>query len=175
MFDKSKTIEIKPLTVDLSKFNNYAVYVFKNFQDMCFCPALISEPKEIKKHGVLPTKSKNTFNCCIGDYYENCVDIMIYAPYCYTAAKNYFRAFEIWTDVGNVFTKTIGCDLLDNMLENDNGYCGYFYKKTNIANKIIKLRDLYIKDLETSIKLTASDDVIKNTLDGLKELTKRNV
>lgn len=170
--DKPKTITIKPLVVDLNKFNNYAVYVSKNFQNMCFCPALISEPKEIKKHGVLPSKSKNTFNCCIGDYYENCVDIMIYAQDCNTVARNYFKALELWTNVGDVFSKTIGCDLLDSMLENGYGYCGYFHNKTDIVSKIIKLRDSYIKELEISIKLTASDDVIKEALNACRNSIK---
>jgi len=168
---KINNIEVKPLKIDLKKFNNYAIFISKNFQEMCFCPALISEPVKTHKYGVIPSQSKNTFNCCVGDYDEMCVDILIYTPYCsYNKAKYYFRAFDVWANVNNIYSKKIGIDLLNNMLEDNDGFRGYFYNKNVTIKKILKLRNSYIQSLETSIKLTASEDTIKIALSAVKEL-----
>ena len=52
-----------------AKFNNYAVYYNADFTKSSIVKAQICDFKKVKKHGVIPSSKKDTFNCMVGDYY----------------------------------------------------------------------------------------------------------
>lgn len=174
-----KTITIKPKHVDIKKFNNYAVYVSKDFSNICFCLAKISEPKTKHCVGVMPSNSKNTFNCCIGEYNKDFVDILIWAPDISSPrVQDYFYinyANKVWANIDNVYETTISVDSLNLLRTLGYGYSGFFTDKDIALDKILYLRKKYIQDLETSLKFVKSEDTIKEVLNGLKTLKEKNV
>ena len=174
-----KTITIKPRHVDIKKFNNYAVYVSKDFSNICFCLAKISEPKTKHCVGVIPSNSKNTFNCCVGEYDQDFVDILIWAPdVSLPRVQDYFGVLytdKVWANINDIYEITISSDSLNRLRSLNYGYSGFFTDKDMALNKILYIRKKYIQDLETSLKFVKSEDTIKESLNGLKTLKEKNV
>lgn len=168
-----KTIKIEPKKINLKKFKHFAIYISSDIQEIIVCKALIEEPKEVKCHGVIPTKGGG-FNCCIGDYKEKRCDILIYREKTdipidmFDMMRYYFGANYIYTDKKYVYSTTMGADCIDNFLEkrgNREGYYGYFYNMEHAKECILKLKDSYTEKLQKKFKEEYDNIITTETID----------
>lgn len=156
VFDKLMDMEIKT-------FDNYAVFVNNNFDDILIEKCKIEKPIVMKCHGVVPNDGPSgNFNCYIGDYKEErCV------VYIHSKENTTDVIFGCHWVANNTYSRTIAKINVNKLIENSNGcYVGFFKTKNSAYKAIIEYRKDYIKRLRYKIKSVVK---VKDVVQEFKE------
>lgn len=152
--DKLQACELKLPTYDLPDiFDNVAIYVSRNIDEILVHEAKILPAKEVKCHGVIPMSKEyrekyaklppheQPFNCCIGDYTEMQNDVWIRGMktnMMHTGEEHMFRASHSIGMPDTYALASCAQDLVDNWIpvyyadsSKPAGWVGYFTTKAN--------------------------------------------